>query len=427
MNLKRAIFPVCFLFTYLIAIPFVHGGDLLSKFQPYISISEEYNDNLYLAPDNEQDDYITTISPGIKFNNMGPTSGIDLNYSMGAEFYKKNSDRDYIGHNVSLDAKYMTSHHINFYLSEYYIRSSSNREREYDRPIWDNQYVLGMQTQRAVYWRNVLSPTVEYQFGPEDRLGVNYRNNIYRSQAITAEDSQENYINPFFSYWFNRRNGIFLEYGYTKGDFDLIPDLTGHRVNGRYTNRFSAKSSAFVEFTYLKREFDSTGFDYDIYEPSIGITYAFMPTVTGSIQAGFFWKDMESGLKKDGMTYRGELTKNDPESRISYGLSFHGGYHEDFFTSQNLGFTRYHRVIGSTTYRPNRRTAVSLFGSFERANYDDPDRSDKIWGTGFNMSYMLSKWLIFYSEFIHNERESDEDRYDYAENKVMIRLTATYY
>ena len=68
----------------------------------------------------------------------------------------------------------LTSSHFNFYLQDYYIRSDNPREQEYFTKTADNKFVLATETQRGVYWRNVVSPTVEYQFGPESRVALDW-------------------------------------------------------------------------------------------------------------------------------------------------------------------------------------------------------------------------------------------------------------
>ena len=93
-----------------------YAADLLAKFHPYISIKEEYSDNLNLTSANKKDDFYTTVQPGIKFSNMDKMAGVDFDYSLGAVFYGKNSNLNYISHNASLNAKYMTAQRINFYL-----------------------------------------------------------------------------------------------------------------------------------------------------------------------------------------------------------------------------------------------------------------------------------------------------------------------
>jgi len=430
MNLRRMFF--CGLLLLVInATPYAYGAGLISQFHPYISLKEEYNDNLNLTSTNKIEDYITTVQPGIKFSNMDAREGVDLDYSLGAVFYGKNSNLDYISHNASLNAKYLTSAHINFYLKESFIRSDNPIEREYFTTTEENKYMLATKTERAPYWRNVVAPTIEYQFGPEDRLGVNYRNNIYRTESASGQNSQENTINPFFSYWFDKRNGISLEYGFTDGDFDNTPDLTGHMANARYIYRFGPKTSVFAEYTYSKRTFESSepsesqfSADYDIHEPGVGMTYAIGPTLTVSAQVGYFWAKPKTGSGKDGLSYKAELANSDP--RTTSKLSLQGGYTEDYFTSENSGFIQYHRLTGSLNHKLDKRLTIGCLGSVEQADYNRDDRRDTIWGIGGTSSYMPLKWLTFALEITHRERQSNIDLNDYTENRAMFMITATY-
>lgn len=424
MILRRIIFTGLFLLI-MNAADYASGADLLSQFHPYISLKGDYSDNLNLTSTNKQEDFITTVQPGIKFSNMDKISGIDLDYLLGAVFYGKKTNLNYISHNASLAAKYLTSEHINFYLRESFTRSDEPREQEYFTTTADNRYVLATNTERAVYWRNVVAPTIEYQFGPENRLGVNYRNNIYRTDSTSGQNSKEDYINPFFSYWFDKQNGIYLEYGLTYGEFDKQPDLTGHRANARYTNRLSPRTAAFLEYTYSKRTYASlSSADYDIHEPNAGMTFAITPTLNASAQAGYFWTEPRIGSGKSGFSYKGELANIAP--RTTYKLSLQGGYTEDLFTSENLGFNRYHRMTGSLNHMLDKRFSIGCMGSVEMAEFDQPEHRDTIWAFGGRASYMPLKWLTFALDISHKERRSDIELYDYTENRGMVTATATY-
>jgi predicted porin len=330
-----------------------------------------------------------------------------------------------------LNAKYLTQAHINFYLKESFIRSDNPYEREYFTTTEENKYMLATRTERAPYWRNVVAPTIEYQFGSENRLGVNYRNNIYRTESISGADSREDFINPFFEYWFDRRNGISFQYGLTYGDFETIPDLTGHMANARYTYRFSQKTLVFAGYTYSKQTFESSepsvssnSADYDIHEPGVGMVLVISPTLTASVQVGYFWTKPSTGSGKGGPSYKAELANSDP--RTTYILSLQGGYAEDYFTSENLGFGRYHRLTGSLNHKLDKRLSIGCLGSIERAEYDTDDRSDTTWGIGGTASYMLLKWLTFSLEVTHKDRQSNIDLNDYTENRAMLTITATY-
>lgn len=429
--MRQRMLPVLFLSCVLIAAaaPGAGGADFLSKVHPYITIQEEYTDNMDLEPDDEEEDFITTISPGIRYSDMGPTAGIELDYHVGYVMHAKHSDMNYFSHNAFLNTKYITPQRIGFYFQDTFIRSEDPRERDYLAPAGEDRYILSTRRERGVYWRNVAAPTVEYQFGPENRTGIRYRNNIYEAEDEVGQDSQENYVNPYIDYWFNRRHGVSFDYGLTLGSFEDDPDLVGHRFHGRYTNRFSEKSSFFVDYAYAIRTFDDdddtadTQEDYDIHEPTVGITYAFTPTLTASAQVGYFWQTPEEGDGHDGVSYRGELRSTDPHT--VYLLSVQGGYHEDYFTSDNLGFSRYHRIAASVTHQAAPRLSVGARGSIEWADYEF-DRDDTIWQAGGNVSYMPLKWLRLSLDASHWEVSSTDDEAEYTENRVVLSITATY-
>jgi hypothetical protein len=423
LNFYEAVVMALFLFVSIPYAAYAAGPSTEPGFHPHISVEEEYNDNINLTSRNEVDDFITTVKPGIRYYNMDSVSGIDLDYTAGFVFYDDDSKKNYVSHNGSLNLKYLTKEHFNFYFKDNFIRSDDPREREYFTLTEENKYVLSTKTERQPYWRNVAAPTVEYQFGPENRVGVNYRSNIYQTESITSEDSREDYVNPYFAYSFDAKNGIYLEYGYTIGHFERSSDLKGHRGNTRFTHRFDPKLSVFGEYTFSRRNFDPPSVDYDTHEPSVGISYAFSPVLNGSVQAGYFVKNPETGSKTDGFSYRANIANRDVKT--SYVLSLQGGYNEDFFTSENLGFSRYHRLTGSVTHSFDKRTSVGLYGNGERAEFD-ADRKDWIWGIGATASYNPLKWLMFSLDVSHKNRDSNVDINDYTENRGIVRITASY-
>ena len=131
---------------------------------------------------------------------------------------------------------------------------------------------------------------------------------------------------------------------------------------------------------------------YDIHEPSLGMMFAISPTLTASAQVGYFWAIPERPARmRDGSSYKAELTNRDQRTTLL--LSLQGGYREDLFTSDNLGFSLYNRLTGSLNYMLERRFSIGCLGSVERAEYVADDRIDTTWGIGGTASYMPLKWL----------------------------------
>ncbi len=223
----------------------------------------------------------------------------------------------------------------------------------------------------------MVSPTVEYQFGPESRVGVTYRNNVYQTAAVGSENSMENYVSPFITYWLNRQNGISMSYAYTNGHFETSPDFNSYKINAAYMLRFTPKATASLNGSYTKQEYSGQSvqyMDYAIYESSLGISYLFSSTLSASAQVGYYWQNPEIGQNNNGVTFKADITQQD--ARTTYTLSVQGGYTQDFFTAQNLGFRKYYRATGSITHFLERQLSIGCLGSVERSESEPTSISD---------------------------------------------------
>jgi uncharacterized protein (PEP-CTERM system associated) len=216
---------------------------------------------------------------------------------------------------------------------------------------------------------------------------------------------------------------VSLEYGLTLGHFERSPDFTGHMATGRYTYRFNPRTSIFGDYTFLRRDFKTPGVDYDVHRPSLGFQHAFSPTLSSSVQGGYFWQKPGEGSSQKGYFYDLSLTQR--AEKTTYALSLQGGYTEDYFTAQNLGFTKYYRGIGTISHQLLERMTVGLSGSLERAELSS-DRKDWTWGVNANASYSLLKWLTLSLEGSHRENNSNLDDFDYSEYRSIFRITASF-
>jgi hypothetical protein len=418
---------VCrFFFVFLfIGIPSMVQADLgniLSKFTPSISVWEQYSDNLDLVPKNKSNDFITTVYPGLKFSANETKYGMDLDYHLGLIFYAKNTDRNYISHDGTMNAWYTFGRNLTFRVREYLVRSEEPREQEFIPGALPGQYLLGTQRARAIYIRNVFEPSIDYRFGRDNHILFNYQSNIYNNQNPLFQDSREDFLNPKFIYWFDIRNGISLEYGLTFGDFSRSSNLTGHMGTGRYTYRFNPRTSIFGEYTFLRRDFRFLTEDYDVHRPSFGISHEFSPTLSGKVQLGYFWQVPTKASTTGGIYYDASLSQR--TKRTTYTILFQGGYNEDYFTAENLGFSKYHRVIGTISHQLRERMTVALSGSFERAKYGQGER-DNIWGVTGDASYRVFKWLTVSLEASHRQNLSNIEGREYKENRGLFKVTGS--
>jgi hypothetical protein len=399
--------------------------DALRKFKPRISVQEDYTSNLDLTKENKKEDFFTTVSPGLGFRateNPEARIGLDLDYALGLVFYAHNSDKNYVSHAGTLNTWYTFGHRWTLRLWEYYFRSQEPVEQFVTIQGPSGVYYPGTQRGRFTYERNIVEPSLTYQFGREDRFELLYRNNYYNTEDPNAEDSLGHNVTPRLTYWFNIRNGITLEYVFQAVDYEFQPDLTGNRGRGRYTYRFNPQTSIFAEYIYDVVNYESPGIDYVVHSPSVGITHAFTPTLNARLQVGYFWRNSEEGEYAYGPTLDAGITQR--TQRLTLDLAAQGGYSYDFFSSEALGFYQYYRGIGSISYQLAQRFSASLSGSVERDDYIDRNRKDWVWRVGPTLSYQPWRWLTAALGGSYGQLESDQNINDYDEWRAFFRLTA---
>ena len=421
--------------------------DIMTKFRPRISAQEEYTDNLFYQKTNKVDDFITTVSPGLTFSTSPmpvglpsqtpyftpagraqPKYGLDLDYAPGFVFYAHNSNFNYISHAGTLNTWYTFGRGLTFRIWDNLIQSKDPLEAYVapGQPQQPGVFVPGINQNGFTYLRNVVSPSMSYQFGREDFLELIYTDNYYHSQNPGVGTIWLDTVTPRFTYWFNINHGIILEYNYISGRYDFSPDFTGNRARARYTYRFDAQTSIFGQYTYDNLNYESPGVSYNVNNPSVGITHAFSPTLTGRAQGGYFWQTLASGSgASSGPTV--DLGLNQRTMRTTYDFSVRGGYAADLSSAQTLGFYKYYSAIGTVTQQLATRISVGILGSVGRYDYAGQGRKDWIWRTEGNFSYQPLRWLIATFLVYHQEDDSDSSTSGYKENRAMIRLTATYW
>jgi len=186
----------------LLKTPLIYGWELrdfLSPFHLSVTVGEEYNSNIFLTNSNRQHDFITNVSAGLTYSKkLDKNYGIDLNFQMGYVFYEEHHDLNFLSIGPStFNAWYALAPNLTFRIRDYITRSDAGKEQAYSGNAQPDQFLLStVRGQKAIYIRNVVEPSLDYQFGRENHFSVLYRNNIYRNQNPRFEDSMENTINP---------------------------------------------------------------------------------------------------------------------------------------------------------------------------------------------------------------------------------------
>ena len=301
---------------------------------------------------NKKSDWITTTGPGIRLAVNDPSFGADLTGNFGYNWYANQTKEDYWSIDGTLGLRYNPTPQLTFRVREYILRSENSVEPNYAQGGQPAQpgNIVGTNRGNTPYLRNVVEPSVDWQFSRQGNVGILYRNNILRNDDnIAYEDSTENYVRPSFSYWIDQRNNIALDYGFTSGTYSRevglqTPDFTSQNPHGRYTYRFDAQMSVFADYIFIYQDNDDPGIDYTVNNPSVGIIYNFNPTLTGVAQVGYFWQNPERGDDFTGVTSNLSITQRDRQT--TYTLAFNSGYRAEPVRLRQQGLQQVLRRLG---------------------------------------------------------------------------------
>ncbi len=414
------------------------------NFSPELIFSETYSDNIFLDPENEEDDFITEVGVSLTGEVLWPTAGLELNYSPSYNWYAQNSEEDYWRHAARFTAwkEYRRNTRFEFRNSFLYTQDPADSSDVVDaddplsRPdIESDRNRRGLE----IYYTNVSEARVSHQFGAEDQVFGGLRYSIRREvDSVAEEDSDESDIwEPFagFAYWFNVRWGVEGNGLYSHRDFKDRNDREEYTGNARLIRQFGRRLGGFVDYQHTYVDFDQDADDepesnYNVYAPSAGIGYQIEENARITIGLGYLWQRFEDNDISDdqeGFFVNSEIFKTWPFRRGFVTLLGSSGYDIADAGSEDLGLNIYYAGRATTGYNFTTRMAGDLFTGYRWDDFPDeePDRTDKTIGAGAGLNYQALRWVNLRLEYNFNDVNSDSDEDEYTENRVMFMVTLT--
>jgi hypothetical protein len=404
----------------LLLLPALAWADTRVELTPRISVSEVYDDNIYLDNTNEKSDYLTTVSPGINLTMSSQHSSLALDYAPTWVWYDKYDQNDTVRHAGTLAFGQNVTQHVRFNLSDTYVRS--------EEPLETTEDVESTRTTRNTYQRNVGSASATYQFGPENTFDLGFRHSYLKNEDPTLDDGsvQDPYAN--MTYWLNKKNGLDLNYGYTKASFsrdDGLPpgdDYDGHAAGLAWIHRFTPRTRASAGYNFTNRDFDGTTEDYKVHDVSFDLGHEFSADLSLNLGIGYFWQQNDISENETGYTYDALLEKR--FNRGSFTIGGSGGWDEAYLEAERRGFIRFWSANTTVEYRLLERLTCYAGASFRH----DKDAIDREWETmrgngGLRLGFL--RWFFATLDYSYAERDDDINTEDFKVNRVMLTLTAT--
>lgn len=252
-------------------------------FTPRVSLSQDYSDNINLAPPGEEDsEFITQLNSGFSLNRDGGRARARLGYNLQSLFYWQDSNDSALFHQFFGDGR------VDVVPEQFYIDSAasfSQRQLTRERAGADN---LNLDNNRGDVLTFRISPVYIQQFGDLATGQLRYSYDRVDSLDTEANNSQRNNVSlainsgPQFT-----RFGWGVSVNYSQTDFD--DDASSTQKNAELLGRWAVtdRLDLFAVLGYEQDEFDQDNgrSDPDGIIWRLGSTY--IPNDRTSIEAFF--------------------------------------------------------------------------------------------------------------------------------------------
>lgn len=360
---------------------------------PSFELALEYDDNILLTPDDEIDDLIWTISPGVVIELPSRRYAIRLGYRADILRYMDNDNLDTVHHNALADVRVNFAGGLGLRLSDRFL-------------ITDDfaGFPVPELTERVERYENTLDVGADYTLRERFTLDVGYQ-------------------------WF------LVDYQ-DDPEFDQF-DREDHTVAGILFYRFQPKTSVLGEFDYNLVRYDSPAVaadrDSDAWRFKLGLKGDLTAKTTATIKIGWEFRDYDNPGREDwdGLIAEGEITwkyREPSEVRLyggranveslfegsNYYISSYGGVEVRHFLRERLILRV--RALGGVNDYPDEVTVGTKTA----------ERSDTFFEAGASLRYQIRKWLAVELGYSFLLLDSNFDEFDYEANRVKGSVILTY-
>ena len=394
------------------------SGDIFGKkggyFHAFLSVAEQYSDNIYYTRYDKESDYITVISPGIwlalpgtkeKLSEINTLSTMPgglvlggynyqsyrryqsyLSYSPEFEIYSENSDENTDSHKVEGLFQYNFRGGLSIGLAEKFLRSH-------------DPWGTGISTELDKYKTNLFSAMLSYDVSEKFKFRMDYANfNVdYDESRNRARDREDNGFSGYIFFKFKPKTSFFTEYEFTKVNYDTgaLYDSKEHRYFAGLQWDITAKSKGSIKAGLGIKDF---------YDPGIKNSEEFIFEIQVNHQ---LTSKTSLNLSAYRRTTETTITTTDYMITNSFSASYLQRFTSFISGYLNMDYT-YERYEGDLTF-----------------GYETKERKDELYGIAPGLRFRLLRWLTADIEYSYNKRDTNFGYFAYTNNTVLIRFTGS--
>ena len=440
------------LFIGLIAVSLLSTATLASArftISPSIAVKGIYDDNLFLSPTDEEDDFITTISPKVVLDyKTGKSLDINLDYGFDFKFYSDNSDFNETSIKETQRAKLVAQvrpvNRVFVDIFDIYQKTPVDIKRGFvEESSVTNMTVSNVFT---------LSPRLELPITPSLDSTFGYR---FTNAWYDADEGNKSDGHTFYATMTKRlpsRFSLSLNYDYLIYRPDLTPKYDKQHVAVRIDYQMKSNLKFWGEIGKDYVDFKNAGKDNtevwgvgseyisDFMEGlKLTVTYSkslseSLISVTESIDADEIRYYDINTLQFTRISDRGSITSGLSELKklniiLEAGTKLLLAVNPYYSIRDEMTTSREDKVTGveiNITYPLATRSIISLNGLLEKEEFEPDNENVDRYGLGGEFSYNVNRYLTANLGYKYFERDSNLDADDFTNNLIWLQAILTF-
>lgn len=385
-------------------------------FHPFFSITQFYTDNVLNTRGNRESEFVTILSPAIwislprlkviepekeiETSNTAP-GGLDVSrvlkrypgtyqsylmYKADYEYYARGMSENFLNHNIQAGLQYNFKGGMSIDAVDQFLRTHNSRG-------------TGLFFTLDKYYANLFNTSLTYETAGRFRLRLDYTNYYlhYSDDFNAFRNRSDNSVSAYVFYQLGTKTSLFAEYEYVDVSYseNILSDSKEHHFFGGMQWKVTEKSKGLLKAGYGIKDFVNPSIDKhsDLYLEA-QIEHAITAKTSLKITA----------------------KKRTDESDIG----------PNPFVVMNSIKAEYLQWLRS-------KIAVAVNLEYMRNIYEGTltiadvtkQRKDSIYSAALALRLEARKWLKFDLAYIYTKRNSNFDDFDYKNNTIMLRATAT--
>jgi hypothetical protein len=367
----------------------LHIGQL--KFDPYLSVSDTFSDNIYFTPENPLDppkrDSYMTYTPGIRLRLPFGRDRFEAEYFARATRYDTYKGEDTTDHNASGSLDIKVGRPFGVLVSEHFIKGHEDRSTSATGFI-------------ETYRNNTATAALTYHLATRSKIEFDASKSTWDYIQSPFRNRDDYPLSGYLYYRFLPKTSVFVEYDRTKSDYE-------------YSNSAGQAAGLYQDLNNLQQS------------GQIGLTWEISEKSKGTIKGGVVKKNFESYQIQDysGATWSVDINHDFSQTASLKLLGLRAP------KEANVEGTSYYITtggFGELSFHILTKLSVVAHGSWGKDTFsniipgESVPRIDRTTQSGGGLKYAIGRWGEIGFDYNHRQRHSTIPTYDYDEHSYLV-------